>query len=309
MRTRFLCGWILVGMALTQAAAALDVPYLSGRVNDLAGMLDQATATRIGTALKTLEDKTGDQVVVLTIPSLEGEALEDFSLRVAQTWKLGQKDRDNGVLFLIARDDRKMRIEVGYGLEPTLTDAISGRILRNIVRPAFRSGDFNGGIEEGVDAIVKTLEGEEVPSLKEPAIHVTNNFGKTPIVVRIVIGIIFLLTVGTFSVAALVSPGCSGWFMYLFLVPFWASFPSVFIHPLAGPILAVLWLVGVPIWRLLIAKTAWGKSKSKSWAPLILKSGSRGWGGGGWSSGGGFSGGGFSGGGGSFGGGGASGGW
>lgn len=308
MRTRLACSYILIFLALTAGVGALDVPYLSGRVNDTAGMLDQATSSRIEATLKSLEAQTGDQVVVLTIPSLEGEALEDYSLRVAQTWKLGQKDKDNGVLFLIARDDRKMRIEVGYGLEPTLTDAISGRILRNIVRPAFRSGDFNGGIEKGVAAIVKTLEGEDVPALKEPMIHVTNNFGGTPIVVRIVVGIMFLLTVGTFSVAALISPGCSGWFLYLFLVPFWASFPSIFIHPLAGPILAGLWLILVPIWRLLIAKTAWGKAKTKHWAPLVLKGGSRG-GGGGWSSGGGFSGGGFSGGGGSFGGGGASGGW
>lgn len=297
--------WVATLIFIASTVAGLDVPYLTGRVNDYAGLLKPEVASRIESTLKGLEDRTGDQVVVLTIPSLEGEALEDYSVRVAQTWKLGQKGHDNGVLFLIARDDHKMRIEVGYGLEPTLTDADSGRILRNIVRPAFREGDFNGGIEKGVDAIVKLLDGEEVPALKEsPPAH------NMPIGGRLVMALIFLVTVVTFSIAALVTPGCSGWFMVFFLVPFWATFPSAFLHPLAGPVLGVLWLILAPLAKLLLGRTGWGGRVRKAWAPLILRGGRGGWlGGGGWGSGGGFSGGGFSGGGGSFGGGGASSGW
>lgn len=303
MRRRALSIALLIGAAV--AAMALDVPYLSGRVNDYAGLLDAKTTSRLESTLKDLEDRTGDQVVVLTIPSLEGEPLEDFSLRVAQTWKLGREDRDNGVLFLIARDDRKMRFEVGYGLEATLTDALCGRILRNVVRPAFRRGDFNAGVEGGVDAVVKILNGEQVPAL-----DASRPPGGMPLGGRVVMGLLFLVTVVTFSIAALATPGCAGWFMYLFLLPFWATFPSVFLHPLAGPVLALIWLILVPIWKLAAARTDWGRSLGKRWAPLVLKRGGGGWlGGGGWGSGGGFSGGGFSGGGGSFGGGGASSGW
>lgn len=104
-----------------------------------------------------LEEKTGDQVVVLTIPSLKGANLEQYSLGVARKWALGEKEKNNGVLFLIAKNDRKMRIEVGYGLEGKLTDAIASYIIRNEVAPAFRSGDFSGGIKRGVSSIVNVL--------------------------------------------------------------------------------------------------------------------------------------------------------
>jgi uncharacterized protein len=143
-----------------RALAALEVPYLAGRVNDTAGMVPEDVEARLETRLAQLEQERGAQIVVLTVPSLEGDSLEDFSLRVVETWKLGRGDADDGALLLIARDDRKLRIEVGYGLEPVLTDATSRRILENVVRPRFREGDFADGIEQGVAAMIAAIEGD-----------------------------------------------------------------------------------------------------------------------------------------------------
>ena len=143
------------------AARALKVPYLAGRVNDGAGLMSPEARERIESKLAALEGETGAQVAVLTLPSLEGEPLEDFSLRVVETWKLGRAGVDDGVLVLVARDDRQMRIEVGYGLEGALPDAAANRILANLMTPRFRAGDFDGGVEAAVDAIAGTVRGEE----------------------------------------------------------------------------------------------------------------------------------------------------
>jgi len=124
-------------------ALALDVPRLTGRVNDYADLLSSDAEIRIEQKLAMLEKDTGAQVAVLTIQSLEAESLEEYSLRVAETWALGRGDQDDGALLLIARNDRKMRLEVGYGLEPTLTDIMSKRILDQVLRPRFRAGDFD----------------------------------------------------------------------------------------------------------------------------------------------------------------------
>ena len=140
--------------------AALSVPALMGRVVDSAVMMTASGRANLTARLEAHEKKTGNQVVVLTIPSLQGEGLEDFSLKTARQWALGQKDLNNGVLFLVAKNDRKMRIEVGYGLEGTLTDAISSFIIRQTVRPLFKQGLFNGGIEAGVGQIIEVLESD-----------------------------------------------------------------------------------------------------------------------------------------------------
>lgn len=297
---------------LTLGAApvlALEVPYLSGRVNDLAGLLDETARHRLEQKLADLEQATSAQVVVLTIPSLEGESLEDFSYRVASTWQLGQKGKDNGVLFLIAKNDRKMRLEVGYGLEGVLPDATCRRILDNLVRPRFRAGDFAGGIEAGVEAVAKVIQGQALPeeaqkSSKERAGDELGFWGTL-----FFLGI-FLIVVGTFSTFALFGSGCQSWFLYLFLLPFWTAFPMA-IHPTVGLLTGLGWLVLFPILKGVLFKTPWGRAFRKSHPDLgrLATSRSRGgfWSGGGFS--GGFSGGGFSGGGGSFGGGGASSGW
>jgi uncharacterized protein len=140
---------------------ALKVPPRpKGYVNDHAGFLSPSIKAQLENVLRTFDEKTSNQIVVATFPSLEGESLEDFSMRLAEAWKAGQAKKDNGVIFLIFKDDRKMRIEVGYGLEGVLTDALSGQIIREVVAPYFRRGDYSGGIEAGVSAIMKATQGE-----------------------------------------------------------------------------------------------------------------------------------------------------
>jgi uncharacterized protein len=145
----------------TWFAHALDVPPLDKRVNDLAGMLPGDLAQQVEERLRHFEQVTSHQIAVLTIPSLEGDSLEDFSIRVAENWKIGQKHFDNGAILLVVRDDHKLRIEVGYGLEGVLPDAIASRIIHEVIIPRFRDKDFGGGIEAGLDAIMKVIEGEE----------------------------------------------------------------------------------------------------------------------------------------------------
>src|SRR5262249_40346780 len=157
------CAVVAAAAALLLATVptlAVDVPYLTGRVVDNAEILKPAIRERVAALAKGHEDKTTDQIAVLTIPTLGGESVEEFATRVFEAWKLGQKGKDNGVLVVVAPQDRKMRIEVGYGLEGTLPDVVASRIIRNVMTPAFKSGDFDRGIEDGVAAIVAQLEGQ-----------------------------------------------------------------------------------------------------------------------------------------------------
>jgi uncharacterized protein len=145
---------------LLQAALALDVPPLRGRVNDYAGLLSTGVVNQLDLLLKDFEQKDSTQIVVLTVPSLEGDSLEDFSMRVAEQWKIGHKGLDNGAILLVARADRKVRIEVGYGLEGRLTDLTAGRIIREVVLPEFRAGHFDRGVVNGVQAMIDSVRGE-----------------------------------------------------------------------------------------------------------------------------------------------------
>ena len=141
-------------------AMALDVPTLKGHVNDYAAMLSPASQRQLEAVLTDVEQKDSTQIVVLTIPSLEGDSLEDFSIRVAEAWKIGQKGTDNGAILLIAKNDRKIRIEVGYGLEGRLTDLMAGRIIREVIGPRFKMGNFDQGITDGVAAMIDVVKGE-----------------------------------------------------------------------------------------------------------------------------------------------------
>jgi uncharacterized protein len=141
-------------------ASALDVPALKGRVNDYGDMLSPSTERQLDAVLGELERTDSTQIVVLTIKSLKGDSLEDFSIRVADKWKIGQKGKDNGAILLVSKNDRKIRIESGYGLEGSLTDLTSGRIIRNVIAPYFKRGDFDGGISNGVYAMIQAVRGE-----------------------------------------------------------------------------------------------------------------------------------------------------
>ena len=144
---------------VTIAAHAADVPYLSGRITDNAELLGAATKQKLNTLLKAHEVKTGNQIAVLTINSLEGESVEEYALTVFNTWKLGQKGKDNGVLLLVVLNERRMCIEVGYGLEGTLTDVAASRIIRNVMTPHFKEGDYEAGIAAGVQAVIDHIAG------------------------------------------------------------------------------------------------------------------------------------------------------
>lgn len=152
---------LLLLFSLVPGLSALEIPKRpQGYVNDGAGLLSPSARAALDDQLRAFEDKTSNQVVVATFPSLEGESLEDFSLRLAEAWKIGQKGKNNGVLFLVFRNERKMRIEVGYGLEGVLPDLIAGQIIRQVVAPYFRRGDTTGGIIAGVNAILQATQGE-----------------------------------------------------------------------------------------------------------------------------------------------------
>lgn len=158
-----LCAAALLGCTLFAGAlAAREVPFLSGRVVDQARLLKPATVRSLEAQLTAFEKQTSNQVVVLIIDSLGGEPIEEYSLRVVETWKLGSRGRDNGVLLLIVHKDRQTRIEVGYGLEGPLPDALASRILRETVTPQFRSGQFDAGVLAGVKAIQQAIQGEYV---------------------------------------------------------------------------------------------------------------------------------------------------
>lgn len=144
----------LLLLCVTSFAFALDVPPLQGRINDYADVIDSSDEATLTNHLQTLEDKTGIQIAVLTVPSLEGDSIESFSISVAEEWKLGQKGEDNGALFVLALAEHDVRIEVGYGLEGQLTDAACGKILRHIVIPEFKNNDYSEGILQGVTNMV-----------------------------------------------------------------------------------------------------------------------------------------------------------
>ena len=141
-------------------AQALTFPTLSGRVVDDGHLLDPATQQQLSQTLAGHEKATGEQVVVVTVPDLQGATIEDFGYQLGRAWGIGQKDQNNGALLIVARDDLKLRIEVGYGLEDRLTDAQSSVIINQIITPAFKAGNFSQGISEGVAAMLQVLGGD-----------------------------------------------------------------------------------------------------------------------------------------------------
>jgi len=155
---------ILFGFALLlwigPAAAEPNYPQLTGRIVDDADLLSAADIAELDAGLKALEDKSSDQVVVVTLPSLQGYSIEDFGYQLGRHWGIGTKEKDNGVLLIVAPNERKVRIEVGRGLEPLLTDAMSNVIITGAILPRFRTGDYAGGIKEGVKGIELVLTGD-----------------------------------------------------------------------------------------------------------------------------------------------------
>jgi len=269
------------------AVADVAVPQLTARVTDLTGTLSAADISTLDQKLADFETRKGSQIAVLIVPTTQPEDIAQYSIRVVEQWKLGRKGVDDGVLLLVAKDDRRLRIEVGYGLEGALPDAIANRIINEIITPKFKQGDFAGGIDDGVDRIIKTVDGEPLPAPKprnDASQGQWDEIGQVfPVllILTLVVGGILRQALGRFPGSLLTGGGVA-------IVAWWfAGFWAVAL--VVGFIAFVFTLIGDAI-------------------PLSGGGGSYGGGRGGSSWGGGSSGG-FSGGGGSFGGGGASGSW
>ncbi len=301
---------------LCGATLAADVPMLSGRVVDNAELLSAAARERISAALKAHEAKTTNQIAVLTITTLGEDNIEQYAVRVFEQWKLGKKDKDNGLLLVIVPKERKIRFEVGRGLEGTVPDVVASRTIRNVIAPSFKANQFDKGVEEGIAAIIQQLEGNasDNPGAKDEAKTESASGFKDPDLPmgqRILIGVFIFGIIGLFTVIGVMTPGM-GWFLYFFLIPFWALFPIVVVGFKATMAILAVYLAGFPAAKLLLPRTQWYKDKNRtsladrragkrsgfggvnhsrdSWS-----SSSGGWnssGGGGSSSGGGFSGGG-----------------
>jgi uncharacterized protein len=280
---------LLLSLFLISSAYALDLPPLQGYVNDYAGMISPQAKTILENELKAFEQTDSTQIVILTIPSLEGEVLEEFSIKVADTWKIGQKMKDNGVILLVAKQERKIRIEVGRGLEGRLTDLMAGRIIDLVIKPRFKREDFDGGFIAGVHAVIDATRGE----FKVDGDHTRKREDTfSQIFMVLFLSGIILLELGSVSRILAGIAGAVAFPVFAHLIP---GLPSGII---TYAIAAVLGFgAGMIIPRFYSSSSRNNHRDGGYWM------GRRGYGGGGFDSGG------FSGGGGGFGGGGASGGW
>ncbi len=309
----------IAGHSFAQAQQVLAVPPLSGRVVDLTNTFSIAQKSDLSAQLEALEKQKGSQLVVLMVSSTQPETVAEYGLRVAEAWKIGRAKAadsnakgkvvkvDDGALLLIAKDDRKIRIEVGYGLEGAIPDALAKRIITDSIAPKFRTGDFFGGVRAGVSDLVKLIQGEALPAPAEVWQHgqaPASGAGKesdtigwfAPLIFVLAFGFVLKSILGRFlgSTAA----GGAAWFVSsMFGAPAMVAIIAAIV------IFMVLLLFG-GAGRGLVPQ---GRRSYRSGGPVFLPGGFGG-GGGGWG-GGGDSGGGFGGGGGSFGGGGASGDW
>lgn len=164
---RFLVGLFsllcLIGINGLYAADLQPVPRLTARVTDLTSTLTGEQQRALESKLAAFERQRGTQLAVLIVPSVAPESIEQYALRVVESWKLGRRGVDDGALLLIAKLDRKLRIEVGYGLEGAINDATAKRVISEVISPRFRNGDFSGGIEAGIDSLIKIVDGEQLP--------------------------------------------------------------------------------------------------------------------------------------------------
>lgn len=265
---------------LGTAQAEVAVPSLRALVTDLTSTLSPAEVAALDGRLKAYEREKGSQIAVLIVPTTQPEEIEQYSMRVVEQWKLGRHKVDDGVLFLIAKNDRRMRIEVGYGLEGALPDITAKRIISDIVSPSFKAGDFVGGITAGVDAIIASIQGEPLPAPTDMAAFLEEDTNKYKF-----FGVFWF----SFGVGFFVSKALKN------------SLPNWFSVFLAATLAAlVIWLILSWTYAIVAAAVAALAGSGAFSRGGIFYSSGRGYGGGGgWSGGGG----------GRFGGGGASGGW
>jgi uncharacterized protein len=292
--------WLASSVAFAQAPAweagtdgLLPIPPLSAHVTDLTQTLAPAERQALEAKLVDWEARTGNQLAVLMVPTTQPEPIEAYSLRVAEKWQIGRKGKDNGVLFLVAKNDKKMRFEVGYGLEGTLTDVTARRIIAENVAPMFREGKFGAGIDAGVERVIAVVaEGKPLPPPKAANTHRGGGFdiGTLLLVLFIAVPIVGGILRSIFGkvLGSTVGAGIVG-------VGAWLVIGSLVVAGIAAVVAFVV---------MIFAGAGVGAAMGRRGGGVFIPTGG-GWGGGGFGGGGG----GFSGGGGSFGGGGASGGW
>lgn len=175
---RGLLAAFMLGWAMLASAQPLEVPPLSKRVTDLTATLTAQQAAVLENKLQSFEAQKGSQLAVLIVPTTGEETIEQYAIRVAEKWKLGRSGVDDGALLVVAKDDRALRIEVGYGLEGALPDATAKRIISEIMVPRFKRGDFYGGIDAGVDSMISVVSGEPLPAVKQRAYGRPNDFSR-----------------------------------------------------------------------------------------------------------------------------------
>ncbi|MFA7193845.1 MAG: TPM domain-containing protein [Candidatus Paceibacterota bacterium] len=258
----------LASIMLATSIFAKDVPEPSGHVTDLAKMLKTNQEAELEELLLSYKKTTSNEIAVLIIDSLEGEVLEQYSVKVAQQWGVGKKEKDNGVLLLISKRDRKIRIEVGYGLEGTLTDVLSGRIVDGEITPEFKDGNFYEGIKSGVDMIIKVIDGEYTEENVQEEISSDVNL--------LVLGAcaFVIALIGAFQwIAGGISGGIIGGFI------FWILFGPGFI--ILGVILgAIVGVIGGFILRIIAESEGGGSSSSGSYSSGYSSSSNSSFGGG-----------------------------
>ncbi len=268
------------GVASGAEQSAPAIPPMAARVTDLTGTLASEQAATLDARLAAFERDKGAQIAVLIVPTVEPETIAQYALRVVEAWQLGRQGIDDGALLLIAKDDRKLRIEVGYGLEGALNDATAKRIISETIAPRFKQGDFAGGIDAGVDAILKVVAGEPLPSVAARQPGASKDTFETLLIgafmLVFVVGRVLRAIFGRFLAAAIVAVAAG--------VIATMLFSSLLLAAIVGMVAFVASLFAGAL------ATGIGASRGARW-------------------GGGGGGGGFSGGGGRFGGGGASGGW
>jgi uncharacterized protein len=199
----------LLGIGLTVFAAGF--PALAGRIVDQANIISAETRNALEPRLADLETKAGIQLVVATVASLEGQEIEPYANELFRTWKLGEKTKNNGILLLVAPNERRVRIEVGYGLEGTLTDALSKIIITNAIAPRFKTGDFNGGVSRGVDDIITVLTTDAYEWEQRPSLRLDSQQTPEWVTWLLIAGAIALLTL------LIVSPGFRWFFLNVVL--------------------------------------------------------------------------------------------
>jgi uncharacterized protein len=294
------CLLSFLALSCARAQDLVPVPPLKGRVTDLTGTLTAEQLANLERSLAEFERRKGSQIAVLMVPTTKPEAIEQYSIRVAEQWKVGRRKVDDGVIIVVAKNDHRVRLEVGYGLEGPIPDAIANRVIREAIAPHFVQGDFYGGLRDGTTRLMKLIEGESLPPPRQAADRRDTESYESLFVILLMLvvagGAILTRILGRFVGSAAIG-GIAG-FVVLLIVG------SIIAAIIAGIIAFVSTFALGAVGRGFAGhhRSGWGGGMSPGgW------SGAGGWRGG--SSGGGWSGGGWSGGGGSFGGGGASGSW